>query len=276
MKSGIAICTNHKHHVSLMSLHWHPQLCRALCLLISHPLSNFGSRYERRRVYRLQNCGLDLQCLAQCWLSWRAAYAISHDSGFNKKPELGHKSNLLRLLGSSLLGAGVAVDVSQVSSLLDATLDCVPTLSDSRGHVLAVGNGITTGGELVDSLLDECALVEASSEEDGVDDDEDPRTLLEEESGTEQTEPESDLKDGYEGHRRVVVILDEVANRVSKARSLGLLSSRSSRLRLDGGQEVGSGVGCNVENRVDGKGQNGQRNVTREEPDQGHGYSCQQ
>lgn len=109
--------------------------------------------------------------------------------------------DLLGLLGDALLlSAGVTVDVGQVSGLLDTALDTIPALSDSGRHVLTVGDGVTTSGELVDGLLDEGALVEASSEEDSVDGNQDPRALLEKESGEAKAEPKSDLEDSDKSH----------------------------------------------------------------------------
>lgn len=179
---------------------------------------------------------------------------------------------LLGLLGDTLLlGASVAVDVSQVSGLLDAILETTPALSDGRREVLTVGNSVTASAELVDGRLHKGALVETGSEEDGVDSDQNPRALLEEESREEQTEPESDLEDSNKGHGRIVVVLNEVANGVGEARRLGLLASSDSGLGLDGGQEVGSGVSCDVEDRIDGEGQNGEGDLARPEPDQSHG-----
>ena len=148
-------------------------------------------------------------------------------------------SSLLGLLGNTLLlSTSVTVDVSQVSALLDTTLDSTPALSDGRRQVLAVGNSVTASAQLVDGRLHEGALVEAGSEEDGVDSNQDPRALLEKESRDAQTEPESNLEDSDKGHGRIVVVLNEVTNGVSEARRLGLLASSDSWLRLDGGQKV--------------------------------------
>ena len=128
-------------------------------------------------------------------------------------------SSLLGLLGNTLLlSTSVAVDVSHVSGLLDTTLETTPALSDGRRQVLAVGNSVTASAQLVDGGLHEGALVEASSEEDSVDSEQNPRALLEEKTREEQTEPESDLENSDKGHGRIVVVLNEVANGVSEAR----------------------------------------------------------
>jgi len=197
---------------------------------------------------------------------------MRHQLSLGRGSELDETIDLLGLLGNALLlSTSVAVDVGQVGSLLDAALDTVPALSDSGRHVLTVGDGITTSGELVNSLLDESALVETSSEEDGVDGNQDPGALLEEESGEAKAEPKSNLENSDQGHGRIVVVLDKVTNGVGEARRLGLLASGNSRLGLDGGKKVGSGVSCDVEDGVDGKGQNGEGDLTRPEPDQSHG-----
>jgi hypothetical protein len=153
--------------------------------------------------------------------------------------QMEYTSNLLGLLGDTLLlSTGVAVDVSQISGLLDTALETTPGLSDGRREVLTSGNGVTTSAELVDGRLHKGALVEASSKEDGVDSDQDPRALLEEEGREAQTEPQSDLEDSDKSHGRIVVVLNEVANGVGKAGRLGLLASSDSRLRLESGQKV--------------------------------------
>lgn len=93
----------------------------------------------------------------------------------DRRPETNDASNLLGLLGNALLlSTGVAIDVGQVSSLLDTALEATPGLSDGRRQVLTSGNGVTTSTELVDGRLHKGALVEASSEEDSVDSDQDP------------------------------------------------------------------------------------------------------
>lgn len=157
----------------------------------------------------------------------------------DRGPEMYHTSNLLGLLGNTLLlGTSVAVDVSQVSGLLDTALETTPGLSDGRGQVLAGSNGITASAQLVDGRLHEGALVEASSEENGVDSNQDPRALLEEESREAQTEPESNLENSDKSHGRIVVVLNEIANGIGKAGRLGLLASSDGGLGLDGGQKV--------------------------------------
>jgi len=181
--------------------------------------------------------------------------------------------HLLGLLGLLWLSTtSVAVDVGEVGGLLDTALDGLPSLTDSWWHVLSVGNGITTGAELVDGTLDKGALVEASAEEDGVDDDEDPGTLLEENGGTEETEPEDDLEDGDNSHAEVVVVLDEVTNGVAKGRRGRLLAWLGGWLRLEGWDQVGTGVSRNVEDRIDGEWQDRKSGLLGEQPDEGHDW----
>lgn len=178
-------------------------------------------------------------------------------------------NRLLGLLGGTLL-TSIAVDVSQVGSLLNATLDRGPDLTNRRGKILAVGNGITTSSQLIDGLLDKGALCEASPHEDSVDGNENPRALGEEDSGEKKTEPKSNLKDSNKGHGAVVVVLDKVTNGIGKSRSLLLLAGRGLWLRLEGWQQVGASVGCYVEYGVNGERQNGKWDLTGEEPDKSH------
>lgn len=176
---------------------------------------------------------------------------------------------LLGLLGDRGLLSSVTANVSHVSGLLDGALDGGPALTDGRGHILTVGNGISASSELTDSLLDKGALGEASSHEHSVDDEKDPRSLLEEDSRAKKTEPQKDFENGNECHGSVVVVLNEVANGVGQCGAL-LLTGGRDRLGLKSGQEVGASVGGNVEDRVDGKGQDSKRNLSGEEPGKGH------
>ena len=179
--------------------------------------------------------------------------------------------HLLGLLGLLWLSTtSVAVDVGEVGGLLDTALDGLPSLTDSWWHVLSVGNSITTSAELVDGTLDKGALVEASAEEDGVDDDEDPSTLLEEDGGAEQTEPQDDLKDGHNSHAEVVVVLDKVTNGVAEGRRGRLLAWLSGWLRLESWDQVGASVSRNVEDRIDGEWQDRKSGLLGEQPDKGH------
>jgi len=179
--------------------------------------------------------------------------------------------HLLRLLGLLWLSAtGVAVDVGEVGGLLDTTLDSGPSLTDSWWHVLSVGDGVTTSAELVDGTLDESALVEAGAEEDGVDDDEDPSSLLEKNGGAEKTEPEDNFKNGDNSHAEIVVVLDKVTDSVAESRRRWLLAGLSGWLRLESWDQVGAGVGRNVEDGVDCEWQDSKGGLLGEQPDESH------
>jgi len=124
-------------------------------------------------------------------------------------------THLLRFLWhSALLSTHVPADVRRISRLLDDVLKRLPSLSGSRGSALVRKLGINAGGELRDGALDESALGNASTEEDGVDDEQDPRTLLEEKCRAKDTEPEGNLKDGNKRHAAIVVLLDKFSNDV--------------------------------------------------------------
>ena len=182
--------------------------------------------------------------------------------------------HLLRLLGLLWLlsTTGVAVDVGEISSLLDTALDGLPSLANDWWHVLSVGDGVTAGAELVDGALDKGTLVEAGAEEDGVDDDEDPGALLEENGGAEEAEPEHDLEDGDDGHAEVVVVLDKITDGVAEGGRGWLLAWLSGWLWLESWDQVGAGVGCNVEDRIDGEWQDSKSSLLGEEPDKGHDW----
>lgn len=177
---------------------------------------------------------------------------------------------LLSLLSWLWLSLGVAGNVGKVSDLPETSLGRSPSLSDCRWHVLAVGNGITASSDVSKCALDKGALVEASAEEDSVDADQDPSTLLKDDGRSENAEPKSNLKDSNEGHGGIIVILDKATNGVGKTGRVGLLTSWSCWLWLQDWQEVRSCIGSHVEDGVDGEWKNGKWCLASKEPDQGH------
>lgn len=177
----------------------------------------------------------------------------------------------MRFLGSGLLlSADVLADVSSLGSLTDDVLEGTPGLASGWRSALVGKLGIDAGGKLGNGTLDEGALSVAGTEEDGVDNDQDPRSLLEEKGRAEHAEPKGNLEDSNKGHAAVVVLLYELANSIGQG-GLGLGTRlSSSRRRLDGGQQVRAHIGCDVEYRVDCKRQDSQRNLARKEPDKSH------
>jgi hypothetical protein len=163
--------------------------------------------------------------------------------------------------------------------LLAGLLDSSPDLSRGRGSTLSTNERVDTGTERAERGLDMSALAVTSTEESSVENNEDPRSALEENSGEENTSPESDLKVGDDGHGSIIVLLDESANLVSK-RALSSLAARRSTIsslggrlgRKDNGDEVGAGVGGNVEDRVDRVRDQGEGVLGREKPHKGHGF----
>jgi hypothetical protein len=126
--------------------------------------------------------------------------------------------------------------------------------------------------------LNESALSEASTEEGGVDSDQNPRTLLECDSREEKTAPEQDFEDSDEAHGSIIVFLDELANHISVwvclggwlGAGAGTCCGSNWLARLDGGNEVCAGIGRDVEDRVDTEWEHSERVLGREEPDEGH------
>lgn len=125
----------------------------------------------------------------------------------------------------SLLGGAatdVAVDVGRIVELLGAILDAVPHAAGGGRGALCTNELVDARAHLSDRGLDVRALREASSEEDGVDTDENPRAALEQNRREKQADPKKDLKAGDNGHGRVVVLLDEGTNLVlQRAAGLG-------------------------------------------------------
>lgn len=119
---------------------------------------------------------------------------------------------LLRLLGCTLLATDILADVGSITSLADDALEGSPGVAGGGRGALVGELGVDPGGQRVDGLLDEAALGNTRAEEDGVDGEQDPRALLEEERRAEHAEPETDLEEGNERHGAVIVLLDELAN----------------------------------------------------------------
>ena len=137
-----------------------------------------------------------------------------------------------------------------------------------RGRdILPLRDRIPALAHLAQHALHEGALRDAGAQEDGVDDDEDPGALLEEDGGEEQAEPEGDFQAGDDGHAGVVVVFDEAADALAQGAGFGFLAGGGGRWGLDGREEDAAGVGCHVEDAVDGEGEEGEGGLAGEEPD---------
>lgn len=93
--------------------------------------------------------------------------------------------------------------------LAGTSLDSVPALARSRWHVLRADEVVAISLDLAERVLHMRALREASAEESSVDNQQDPRSGLEEDSGQEQADPQEDLESRHDRHGHVVVGLDE-------------------------------------------------------------------
>lgn len=154
------------------------------------------------------------------------------------------------------------------------TLDAIPNLPGCRRRSLSTQLAIDPSLKCRERVLDMGALAESGAEEDGVEGKQDPAAALEKDGGTEEAGPQSDLKAGDNRHRHVVVFLDEgadgVGNPVVLGLGLGAIGGGDLGGRDDGGDDGGAGVGREVEDGVDGVGEQGQEVRGREEPDKGH------
>lgn len=101
------------------------------------------------------------------------------------------------------------------------------------------------------------ALRKAGSKESRVQAEQNPRAALEKQGRKENTNPNKNLESRHNGHRGVVVRLDEGSNRVSDWVAWGFGPSSAGRgpARLDGRDDVAARVGRNVEDGVDSVGQ---------------------
>lgn len=169
------------------------------------------------------------------------------------------------------MSTNIPADVGRIRGLADDVLEGSPTLAGGRGSALVGKLGINTSSQLVDGVLDEAALRNAGTEEDGVDGEQDPGPFLEEKRGANNAEPEGNLEHGDEGHGAIIVLLDELANGLGGSGARGLGTSWTGSLRrLDGGQQVGAHVSRNVEYGVNCKREDCKRDLAREEPNKRH------
>jgi len=187
---------------------------------------------------------------------------------------VGFRASSLRglLLNGGLAASHVARDVSCIVGLLGNALELVPSLAGGGRSVLAVGKAVTASTGLAEHALDESALGDAGAEENSVDDKEDPRATLEDDGRSEDAEPEGQLKRCDKRHAGIIVVLDETSNGLRNAGGGGLLAGGHDRRRLDGGEQDAASVGGDVEDAVDGEGQESQRHLAGEKPDESHGW----
>lgn len=182
-------------------------------------------------------------------------------------------NSLLSLLGGATrLGTDVPADIGGVGSLADDSLEGAPALLGSGRSALVGKLSVNASSKLANGILDKAALCNASAEKDSVDGEQDPGTLLEEEGGTKDAEPEEDLEKRNKCHGAIIILLDKLANGLRGSRCLWLGARLSSGWGLDSGQQVGSHISSDVENGVDGEGEDGKRDLAREEPCQGHDW----
>lgn len=119
------------------------------------------------------------------------------------------------------------------------------------------------------------ALGVARAEECSVENNEDPRPALEKQGSKQDAAPEENLKESDNRHGGVIVLLHKGANPISpRVANSGLaLSGNGSGGRLEGGDQVGTCVGRNVEDRVYGVRKESEGVLGGEEPDQGQNYN---
>jgi len=164
------------------------------------------------------------------------------------------------LLGclSSLLwrwSVDIFANISNVMEASRSRLDTTPSLLNWWRSILRSNQAINSRLQLFELTLNKAALSESRPQESSVDSDEDPASLGESKSRQEKTTPEEDFQDSDKSHGGIIVFFDELADVVSSGVGLeGRLGGGRSPsywgglLRwLEGGNEVSSGVGCNVE-----------------------------
>ena len=179
---------------------------------------------------------------------------------------------LLRLLHR--LAADISVDVCSISNLSAQPLHHLPRLSSRRWCALIGNQRVAPSNHLSNSSLNKAALTVPRPQEDGVDNQEDPASLRENDGREEDPEPEEDFQAGDEHHGGVVVFFHEFANGVDHGGGLGSGTAAwrgtGRGLGMESGDYVGAGVGCYVEDGVDHEGEEGEGDLAGEEPDECH------
>lgn len=187
------------------------------------------------------------------------------------------QNRLLRCLLGRSTTIHVSSDVGSVMELSGTTLDAFPDLSSNRGSALSADERVNSGTGLRERVLNVAALSEAGAEERGVQSNQDPRSTLEKDGGEQKTDPEKNLESGYDRHGGVVVLLDKSPNAVGQRAAYRGLAAGRGTSRIGGGlrgregwDDVGAGIGCDVEDGVDAVGKQSEGVLRREEPDKGH------
>lgn len=94
-------------------------------------------------------------------------------------------------------------------------LGTVPDLSGSWGCSLGTDEVVDPGAKVRKRSLDVSALSVTGTQEAGVENEQNPRSALEEKSGEHNPDPEEDLEARYDRHGGVIVFLDEGSNLVA-------------------------------------------------------------
>ncbi len=168
----------------------------------------------------------------------------------------------------------VLADIGSVVELARSVLDTVPDLTGRGGSALGTDKRIDVGLQLTKGILHMGALAKAGTHEGGVEREQNPGSALEEDGSQEQTDPQEDLESGHDGHRHIVVGLDKVSN--SLGDGVYLLGTRRAACRdwlgrLNGGDQVGTSVGRDVEDRVNSVREQSKGVLGRQKPNQRHG-----
>lgn len=181
--------------------------------------------------------------------------------------------------GTGAASTNVLSNIRHIVELAGTTLDTLPDLSSRWWDTLSSDKGINTGTDALELSTNEGGLRIAGSQESSVDGEQEPRALGEDNSRSEETAPEEDLKDSNEAHGEVVVLLDKLADGIGEGGSLvgwlgtgwGACWSVDLSWWGDGWENVLTSVGCDVEDGVDAEWKHGQWVLWRHEPDEGHG-----
>ena len=183
----------------------------------------------------------------------------------------------LRLL--PLLPPKIATRIRRLDRLLRQALDRKPSLPRSRRRALIRHQRIAPLPRLRNGPLHKATLAIPCPEKNRIQQEQNPAALGKGKRRQQHAEPEQDFQGRDKRHAGVVVLLYKAADRVGeRGRGLGTTAAaaagRSSRCGglggRDGGDKVGTRVRGDVEDGVDGEGEEGERDLVGEEPGERH------
>ena len=149
-------------------------------------------------------------------------------------------------------------------------LDRLPRVPSHRRRTLIRDQRIPSLYHLPYRSLHKTTLTVPTPQENCIHDQQNPASLCENDGRKEDAEPEEDFERGNEHHAGVVVFFHEFADCVGEG---GGFVAAASGGGVEGWENIGAGVGRNVENGIDHEREKGEGDLAGEEPEERHSYS---